>query len=177
MFMGMLYAVHSHAQLSAYDLNRPFGWGAQPGFEVTGGAGGEEVVVTTEAEFEAAITKKGSSGLRDVPMMQGGSTLADKKQDVGGDTYFPPPANYYSYEAFDAGLVPTVVGNEQTGAGANLMVEVGKGVTGYANPIATAIARVAGGSPAGTPGKLMRDGRLVILKNGVQYNVQGQILK
>lgn len=43
------------AQLSAYDANSPLGWGAMPGFEVTGGAGGVEVVVTTEAEFDAAI--------------------------------------------------------------------------------------------------------------------------
>jgi len=63
---------------------------------------------------------------------QGGSALADKKQDVGGAEYFNPD-KYYSYEGFDVDLVPSVVGNEQTGAGANLMVEVGKGVTGYAN--------------------------------------------
>lgn len=63
---------------------------------------------------------------------QGGSALADKKQDVGGAEYFNPD-KYYSYEGFDVDLVPSVVGNEQTGAGANLMVKVGKGVTGYAN--------------------------------------------
>jgi len=62
-------ALRSYSQLSPYDLNKPLGWGAQPGFVVTGGEGGEEVVVTTEAEFETAITKKGSSGLRDVPMI------------------------------------------------------------------------------------------------------------
>lgn len=55
--------------LSTYDLNRPLGWGAQPGFEVTGGEGGEEVVVTTEEEFEAAITRKSASGERDVPLI------------------------------------------------------------------------------------------------------------
>ena len=364
----LLLAAQAQEPLSIYDMNKPFGWGAQPGFEVTGGTGGEEVVVTTEDEFEAAITKKSSSGERDVPMiiyvkgevefkqmhtwhvknktilglpgsrifskdrtkknsgilkfssgsgadseniilrnltiqgagaydtdgddallfqgvkriwvdhctigdgvdssfdcnhesdyicvswcrfiykiapmaggsggaddhrfcntwgasdkatesvghlnttfancwwdsgcmercprvrfgkvhvvncyytntgnhysigygykcniyaekcwfangvvidkdytdakhgypdynyqlvgcLQGGNVVADKKQNVGGAAYFTPSDNY-SYEGFDANLVPTVVGNEQTGAGANLMVEVGKGVTGYAN--------------------------------------------
>ncbi len=56
--------------LSLYDLNRPFGWGAMPGFEVTGGEGGTEVVVTTEDEFEAAITTKDPvTKERDVPMI------------------------------------------------------------------------------------------------------------
>ena len=64
-----LHAVQAQEPLSTYDLNKPFGWGAQPGFEVTGGTGGEEVVVTTEEEFEAAITKKSTSGERDVPMI------------------------------------------------------------------------------------------------------------
>ena len=65
-------ANHTSAQqpLSQYDLNRPFGWGAMPGFEVTGGEGGTEVVVTTEEEFEAAInTKDPITNLRDVPMI------------------------------------------------------------------------------------------------------------
>ena len=57
---------------------------------------------------------------------------SDIKQDVGGATYFNPD-DYYSYEGFDVSLVPSVVGNANTGAGATLMVEVGKGVTGYAN--------------------------------------------
>ncbi len=65
---------------------------------------------------------------------------ANVKQDVGGATYFDPD-NYYSYEGFDVSLVPSVVGNVNTGAGATLMVEVGKGVTGYANG-ATAISEV-----------------------------------
>lgn len=64
--------------------------------------------------------------------MQAGTSVADKKQDVGGADYFNPD-DYYSYEGFDVSLVPSVVGNGQTGAGANLMVEVGRGVTGYAN--------------------------------------------
>lgn len=72
-----------------------------------------------------------------VGCLQGGNVVADKKQDVGGAAYFNPLDNY-SYEGFDVNLVPTVVGNEQTGAGANLMVKVGEGVTGYANG-ATAI--------------------------------------
>ncbi len=55
--------------LSTYDQNKPIGWGAQPGFEVTGGEGGEEVVVNTEDELDAAINKKGASGERDVPMI------------------------------------------------------------------------------------------------------------
>ena len=69
--MGCWWLLAAQAQepLSTYDLNKPFGWGAQPGFEVTGGTGGEEVVVTTEEEFEAAITKKSTSGERDVPMI------------------------------------------------------------------------------------------------------------
>ena len=67
-----------------------------------------------------------------VGCQQDGNTVADKKQDVGGADYFIP-SDYYSYEGFDVSLVPSVVGNAQTGAGANLMVEVGKGVTGYAN--------------------------------------------
>ena len=53
--------------LSTYDLNKPFGWGAMEGFEVTGGAGGDEVVVTTEEEFDNAINAKGTSGARDLP--------------------------------------------------------------------------------------------------------------
>ena len=53
--------------LSTYDLNKPFGWGAMEGFEVTGGAGGDEVVVTTEEEFDNAINAKGASGARDLP--------------------------------------------------------------------------------------------------------------
>ena len=69
---------------------------------------------------------------------QGGSSVADKKQDVGGANYFNPD-DYYTYEGFDVNLVPSVVGNENTGAGANLMVEVGKGVTGYANGGSTAV--------------------------------------
>lgn len=63
---------HSDAQtaLSAYDLNQPVGWGAMPGFEVTGGAGGDEVVVTTEAEFDAALnTRNPTTRLRDVPLI------------------------------------------------------------------------------------------------------------
>lgn len=69
MVCPLLLAAQAQEPLSIYDMNMPFGWGAQPGFEVTGGAGGEEVVVTTEEEFEAAITKKSSSGERDVPMI------------------------------------------------------------------------------------------------------------
>lgn len=66
----LLLAAQAQQPLSEYDLNRPFGWGAQPGFEVTGGTGGEEVVVTTEAEFETAITKKDPvTKERDVPMI------------------------------------------------------------------------------------------------------------
>lgn len=68
----------------------------------------------------------------------GGSSVADKKQDVGGANYFDPD-DYYTYEGFDVNLVPSVVGNENTGAGANLMVEVGKGVTGYVNGGGTTI--------------------------------------
>ncbi len=56
----------------------------------------------------------------------------DIKKSVGNDPYYTP-SDYYSYTPFDVDLVPTVVGNEKTGAGANLMVEVGKGVTGYAD--------------------------------------------
>ena len=70
--MLVCHANHTSAQqpLSQYDLNRPFGWGAMPGFEVTGGEGGTEVVVTTEEEFEAAInTKDPITNLRDVPMI------------------------------------------------------------------------------------------------------------
>ena len=66
------YAAYSYAQtpLSDYDLNRPIGWGAMPGFEVTGGAGGQEVVVTSEEEFETAITTKNpATSERDVPMI------------------------------------------------------------------------------------------------------------
>ena len=62
----------------------------------------------------------------------------DVKQDVGGAAYFTP-SDYYSYEGFDVELVPAVVGNEKTGAGANLMVEVGQGVTGYADGSDTSI--------------------------------------
>ncbi len=58
--------------------------------------------------------------------------VEDTKTAVGSGTYYNPD-EYYSYEGFDVNLVPSVVGNEQTGAGANLMVEVGKGVTGYAS--------------------------------------------
>jgi pectate lyase len=64
----------------------------------------------------------------------------DMKQQSGTIAYFIP-SQYYAYDAFDTSLVPSVVGNEQTGAGATLMVEVGKGVTGYANaPTAIAVA-------------------------------------
>lgn len=63
----------------------------------------------------------------------------DIQQQVGTANYFDPD-DYYSYEGFDTELVPTVVGNAQTGAGANLMVEVGKGVTGYANGGETAVS-------------------------------------
>ncbi|MBQ7511814.1 MAG: chromophore lyase [Prevotella sp.] len=73
-----------------------------------------------------------------VGCQQGGSSVADKKQDVGGANYFDPD-DYYTYEGFDVNLVPSVVGNENTGAGANLMVEVGKGVTGYVNGGGTTI--------------------------------------
>ena len=45
--MMLFVMVCAQQPLSVYDLNRPFGWAAQPGFEVTGGEGGEEVVVTT----------------------------------------------------------------------------------------------------------------------------------
>lgn len=67
-----------------------------------------------------------------VGCLKGGNAVADKKQQVGTIGYFQP-ADYYDYEGFDVNLVPEVVGNEQTGAGATLMVEEGKGVTGYAN--------------------------------------------
>ena len=73
-----------------------------------------------------------------VECMKNNIALDAKKQDVGGAEYFDPD-QYYSYEGFDVSLVPSVVGNEATGAGANLMVEVGKGVTGYANGSPTAI--------------------------------------
>jgi hypothetical protein len=63
---------------------------------------------------------------------------SDLKKQVGSVAYFSP-ADYYSYEGFDVNLVPTVVGNEKTGAGANLMVVVGEGVTGYANAEPTAV--------------------------------------
>ena len=71
---------------------------------------------------------------------------SDIKQDVGGATYFNPD-DYYSYEGFDVSLVPSVVGNANTGAGATLMVEVGKGVTGYANT-PTAINNINGNREA-----------------------------
>ena len=71
---------------------------------------------------------------------------SDIKQDVGGATYFNPD-DYYSYEGFDVSLVPSVVGNANTGAGATLMVEVGKGVTGYANA-PTAINNINGNREA-----------------------------
>lgn len=72
--------------------------------------------------------------------------IADKKQNVGNIEYFSP-SDYYEYNGFDKELVPTIVGNEQTGAGANLMVEVGKGVTGYANGVApTGITKTTGSS-------------------------------
>lgn len=58
----------------------------------------------------------------------------DKKQAVGDIDYFIP-SDYYDYDTFDTELVPSVVGNENTGAGANLMVEEGKGVTGYADAV------------------------------------------
>lgn len=63
--------VRGQQALSTYDLNRPLGWGALPDFEVTGGAGGEEVVVSTEDEFEAAITRKNpaNNNERDLPMI------------------------------------------------------------------------------------------------------------
>lgn len=64
--------------------------------------------------------------------MTGCHNAADVKKDVGGGDYFVP-SDYYEYTAYDVNLVPAIVGNAHTGAGANLMVEVGKGVTGYAN--------------------------------------------
>lgn len=70
--LAVVFPLLANAQqpLSDYDLNRPIGWGAMSGQEVTGGAGGEEVVVTTEDEFEAAITKKDPvTKLRDLPMI------------------------------------------------------------------------------------------------------------
>ena len=117
----------------------------------------------------------------------------DMKQQVGSVDYFIP-SDYYTYEGFDVTLVPTVVGNTETGAGANLMVEVGKGVTGYVSgpaPTAIAIATTPGASafattpgasaPATTPGasapgysKLLCNGRLVIVNAGVRYNALGQ---
>lgn len=58
------------APLSEYDLNQPVGWGAMPDFEVTGGEGGQEIVVTTEAEFDAAMnTRDAVTRERDVPMI------------------------------------------------------------------------------------------------------------
>lgn len=102
---------------------------------------------------------------------QGNSALADKKQDVGGAEYFNPD-DYYTYEGFDVSLVPSVVGNENTGAGANLMVEVGKGVTGYASGGSTGITTPR--TSVYTPHKFLHNGRMVILKNGNLYNIQGQ---
>ena len=68
--LALLSSLTVSAQLSEYDLNRPFGWGAQSGFEITGGEGGQEVVVTTEAEFEAAMTTKDPvTKERTVPMI------------------------------------------------------------------------------------------------------------
>lgn len=56
--------------LSPYDLNAPFGWGGMPGFEVTGGAGGEEVVVRTADEFDAAMNMRNPvTRERDVPLI------------------------------------------------------------------------------------------------------------
>lgn len=57
---------------------------------------------------------------------------SDVKQNSGSVEYFQP-SKYYSYTAFPADDVPAVVGDLKTGAGATLMVEVGKGVTGYAS--------------------------------------------
>ena len=94
--------------------------------------------------------------------------------DVGGGDYFAP-GDYYDYEAFDVNLVPTVVGNEQTGAGATLMVEVGKGVTGYANGDVIGIeAQSYETFKPYSPYKTLHNGRLLILKDDVRYNAQGQ---
>lgn len=66
----LVAAAAATAPLSDYDLNRPVGWGAMPGFEVTGGEGGQEIVVTTEAEFDAAMnTRDATTRERDVPMI------------------------------------------------------------------------------------------------------------
>ena len=58
--------------------------------------------------------------------------MADTKQQVGNYDYWQP-SDYYPYNLIPTEDVPGIVGNEDTGAGANLMVEVGKGVTGYVN--------------------------------------------
>ena len=98
----------------------------------------------------------------------------DVKMDVGGGDYFAP-GDYYDYEAFDVNLVPTVVGNEQTGAGATLMVEVGKGVTGYANGDVIGIeTQFYETFKPYSPYKTLHNGRLLILKDGARYNAQGQ---
>ena len=66
----VISGANAQTPLSQYDLNRPIGWGAMPGFEVTGGEGGTEVVVTTEDDFDKAMTTKDPvTKERDVPMI------------------------------------------------------------------------------------------------------------
>jgi pectate lyase len=98
----------------------------------------------------------------------------DLKQQVGSTDYFEPSA-FYSYAGYDLSLVPSVVGNEQTGAGATLMVEVGKGVTGYA----ALASRIDAVDPPDAPRavKYVRDGRVIIERSGVRYNLLGQRIR
>jgi pectate lyase len=110
--------------------------------------------------------------------MTGCHNADDVCASVGNGTFYHP-SDYYDYEAFDVELVPEVVGNVQTGAGANLMVEVGRGVTGYAATEQTGIVRTYGIQECeGTPSvlKYQSGGRVVILRNNMCYNVQGQQL-
>ena len=83
----------------------------------------------------------------------------DVKEAVGDAAYFNPD-DYYNYEGFDKELVPTVVGDLKTGAGAHLMVEIGKGVTGY----------VGESAPTEISSALSQTAQIV---NTVYYNATG----
>lgn len=50
----------------------------------------------------------------------------DVKERVGTNDFFVP-ANYYAYSSFDKALVKEVVGDEQAGAGATLIIHEGQG--------------------------------------------------
>lgn len=93
---------------------------------------------------------------------------ADVKEAVGDGTYYTP-SEYYDYAGFSVDLVPTVVGDEKTGAGANLMVEVGKGVTGYADGSAVVPEPEPEPEPDGIVG--IENGTV---RNGDYYNLAGQ---